>query len=1505
MRHFFVKIIMWISLFLTVSGFINAEVPTTSYVKANLQLDNITVTDVTGCYGNSNGELEIQVSGGKHPYRYSIDNGASYAANNLFTGLSAGVYFVIVEDVYGEMVSGNAVIGQPTKLHISNTLSTNVTGCYGDSNGTISITAINGTPPYTYSIDGGATFHNNGGNFTGLPAGSYSVVVQDNNGCIKVGQNINITQPVELEIVSVGKSDVNGCYGETTGSIEIISTGGTPLIQYSIDGVNFQTSKYFGGLPVGTYHAWVKDSKGCTVDGGEQIITQPAEIIITNETVTNVNTCFGENTGSINVSATGGSGHLEYAITGVYQVSNNFPDLYAGNYTITVIDEHGCIVNGSDVTITQPTPVLINSDTKTDVTGCYGDNTGQIIINASGGTPPLKYSIDDGTNFQSSGTFPNLLAGSYQTYVEDNNGCFLRGESHFLIQPGKIILDNADVTDVTTCYGANNGTMTILAYGGVAPLEYSPDNGITWYPNNYITGLTAGTYGAQVRDANLCKVIDNNTLTINQPSELQVTSEVPQAPSCYGGVDGQITIQATGGTGTVIYSVNGGTNYYEENVVTGLSAGIPYSISVMDGNNCTAIGGTYTLSNPPELIITNTNVQDVSSCHGGANGSIEITATGGTGQIHYSIDGGLNYVLTPLFENLTAGDYQVMVKDDNGCITTGSLITISQPSPVSISNIMKTNIEGCNGENIGSITIQASGGTSPFEYSINGGVDYYANGGIFNNLPAGSYEIYVKDQKNCSAIGNTVTITQPEVLYLDTIAHKDIQCNGQNNGEILMQVLGGAFPYYYSIDGGVSYTQNNIFINLTAGTYTVKIKDSYNCVLDGPVIDIIEPTELKIDAILSENIKDCYGDNTGSITIQSSGGTPEIQYSIDNGYSFYENGGSFENLSAGLYSIIVKDKNRCFVEGEAAIELTQPDRLVITEITTGNITCHGDNDGQIQVNAQGGTGSIQYSLGGVDYFDNAGLFAPLEPGDYSVFVKDENACVASEALVQIYEPPLLVIENITGIDEKCIDSNDGKITIYAIGGSNPLSYSIDGVNYDFNPAVTGLSPGKYKPFVRDYNGCIAEGDSVSIGSPDNSSIFNAAPLLGCSPLSVEFMEEVEGETYLWEFDDGFSSGNTNPTHIFVNKTLSPKNYTVWAYSFSDNGCKDSSSIQITVNPQPQLKFTTHKDTLYFPESEFIINNNSQAGYQNYYWDFGDGTNSMLEDPVSHTYDGCGDYKITMSAYNEWCSDTIETNVVVTAYQPELDFKPDTTGACFPATINFENFSEHGVSYFWDFGNGDTSNDFNASVLYEDYGDYKVSLKADGYCGTYAEKDTIIHIYDSPEIDFSVQPDSIMPPDQPVHCYNYSEGYELEYLWDFGDNSNSEEHSPIHYYTVPGEYKVKLKVVSGYGCIDSLISSNTVLVLPYGVLEFPTAFTPNGDGKNDFFMPAVYSSVAKYELLIYNRTGQLLFRSENPAEGWDGTYQGKKAPQDVYVWRVTGKFKNNAPFERTGNCTLLK
>jgi len=1480
-------------------------------------ITNIDITHVTVCKGDATGIIDITANGDA-PFTYSIleVNGGIFQASNIFNGLNAGTYTVAVKDTYGTPSTNSLVIiNEPPLLHIATEEKTDVTGCFGNNNGTITITANGGGGAIEYSIEEPANFGASG-NFASLLAGNYTVRVKDANGCLKQGTVLEIQQPLEISM-SAGANNVLGCHGDDNGSIEITASGGTSPLEYSIDnGTSWQNSKLFSMLAPANYQAIVKDAVGCPSPVVNLTITEPAQVVIDSETPIDVTTCNGESTGQITITASGGTPNLFYAINGIFQEDDGvFPNLFAGTYNVQVKDANQCTVNGSTLTIGQPSKIIIDSETKLDITTCFGDTTGTIDIVAHGGIPPLQYSVDNGANWQLSNSFL-VSAGSYQTLVKDVNDCIVTGQSHIVSQPIKLTITDVDITDVTTCFGGNDGTIHIVTNAGGTPnYEFSIDGEINYFTEYDIDTLSARTFDLIIKDAHNCKDTFEN-ITIGQPTQLIINdgATILKDPLCNGGTDGSIEVFASGGSEPIYYSSDGGTTFKNGSIISGLLANISYAIAVKDDHGCIVNGASYTLGQPAELVIDLISKQDVDDCFGGNNGSITITAHGGSPNIQYSINSEQDYQLSNTFLNLPASNNFIVIKDSHNCKVSGGNITITQPNAIHVTFQDFKNIEGCKSAEIGEIHIKADGGTDPILYSVDG-INYLANNGDFLHLGAGLYNISVKDDNDCIANGDDIKILEPDTLIVSVLSSKDIDCFGNANGNISLKASGGEFRWYYSIDGGVNYQTSPFFSNLNAGNYQIYVKDSYDCVRSGITQTIIQPSELVINSVNFEDINNCFGDDDGTITINASGGVASYLYSINLGSSWQNNNGIYTNLTPKDYFIKVRDANLCektFLDINSDIDtitITEPTELKPISINKLDIKCYKDNNGTIEALGSGGTGNIKYSINnGLTYpnADNDGHFEPLLAGEYFVRMKDANDCETSSYPISIYEPDSLYISSVTFEDEKCLGEKDGIITIFGVGGTSPFSYSIDGVSYQSNRKIDNLAAGTYIPMLKDVNNCEASADPVTISSPVNPSLFSTDVSEGCSPLSVQFNRLNDGVTYLWEFDDGETSSYNEPIHIFNNSTNNSIDFTVTAYSLSPSNCKDTAEMIITVKPKPQLEFIVSPIVTYFPETTRNITNNSPSGYINYIWDFDDGQTSNEENPGSHIYETCGDYDISVYAENTFtCSDTAFKTIRILTHSPEALFAVDTTEHCVPFSFNFENQSFNADSVEWILDDGTIINDNSFSRYYDNDGVYKIRLNAFGFCNTQDSYEQIITVHKSPIVNFESVPDTVMLPNQPIHCYNRSSDDAESFFWEFGDGGTSTEENPFYQYTKEGSYYIKLTVLSENKCIDSLTLSSEVVVLPAGNLIFPTAFSPNSSGINKVFKPIIYNSVETFKMKIFNRWGELVFYTDDIEKGWTGFFSGKLSMQDTYVWRAEGKFLNGTPYEMAGSVTLLR
>ena len=241
-----------------------------------------------------------------------------------------------------------------------------------------------------------------------------------------------------------------------------------------------------------------------------------------------------------------------------WQTSNTFNALVAGTYTIQIEDNNGCSYSASE-TITQPTVLVVSQGNVTNVS-CFGGNDGSLSVNASGATAPYQYSIDGGNTWQTSNTFNTLTAGTYTIDIKDNNNCS-DNVNITITEPTILVVSQGTITNVS-CFGGNDGSLSVNASGATAPYQYSIDGGITWQNSNTFNTLTAGTYTIDIKDNNNCS--DNINITITEPNQVNISTSFTE-PSCHGGSNGSISLNVSGATAPYQYSIDGGNTWQTSN----------------------------------------------------------------------------------------------------------------------------------------------------------------------------------------------------------------------------------------------------------------------------------------------------------------------------------------------------------------------------------------------------------------------------------------------------------------------------------------------------------------------------------------------------------------------------------------------------------------------------------------------------------------------------------------------------------------------------------------------------------------------------------------------------------------------------------------------------------------------------------------------------------------------------------------------------------------------------
>jgi hypothetical protein len=466
---------------------------------------------------------------------------------------------------------------------------------------------------------------------------------------------------------------------------------------------------------------------------------------------------------------------------------------------------------------------------------------------ASGGSGSGYVYSMDGLNFTSSGVFSGLSAGTKFVVIKDGSGCKNTVSGVIVSAGGPAIVSSTSQN--VSCNGGNDGAITITSVsGGTGTILYSKD-GVSFQASNSFTGLLAGTYDVQVKDANGC--IASVSKIISQPNAFLINTNVTNV-SCHGAQTGTVVVSASGGAGFFAYSLNGGFTYQSSSTFNNLASG-NYFVTIKDAANCIS-SKSFTITQPSDIhaIIGVLNV----SCHGANNGQINVYGSGGVAPYTYSLNGN-QYVSLGNFQNLTGGTfYNVNVKDANGCIAT-IVKYVSEPALLNL-NATKNDVS-CSGGNNGAISLNILGGVAPFEYAWSNG----ESGSSIDDLTAGIYSVEVTDHNGCMGL-MSFTINQPLAPLVVNAVLNPASNDISEDGSIDITVTGGTPPYDYSWSNG---TELQDLDSLNPGNYTITITDAKGCAL-ATTFTVEKASSIEEIETFDLNI---YPNPTAEFTLLSSG----------------------------------------------------------------------------------------------------------------------------------------------------------------------------------------------------------------------------------------------------------------------------------------------------------------------------------------------------------------------------------------------------------------------------------------------------------------------------------------------------------------------------------------------------------------------------------------------------------------------------------------------------------
>ncbi|MBO0934570.1 hypothetical protein [Fibrella aquatilis] len=978
------------------------------------------------CFGTATGAISTTATGGTstYSYRWSGPSGNG-AISPTLTNLLAGVYSVTLTDAQSCTLVRSLTLTNPPALSVTTTVQN--PACFGANTGSVNSLPTGGTAglasqPYTYLWSNGATTQN----LTSVLAGTYTVTVTDAQGCSRIA-TATLTNPPALSLaISIQNA---ACNGAATGSIDLTPTGGTGALSYKW--TSGSTTQDLTGIVAGIYSVTVTDANGCTATT-QATIQEPSSLTLTPSP--RPVSCFGGSNGQIGLTVQGGTAGLasqSYSYLWSNAASSSaLSGLSAGIYSVSVTDGNGCrsIVSA---TVLQPSALSLAAGV-TNI-ACAGGQTGSINTTPSGGIVPYRFSWSDGSTTED---IIGLSSGTYSLTVTDANACSIT-LSRSLTQPTGIAA-TASFTNVS-CNGGANGRIDLTPSGGVLPYTYLWSTGAV---TQDISGLSSNTYVVTITDANGCSF--NYAVPIIQPRPLTVQPD-PSDVLC-NGQTASIVTDTRGGTQPYSYLwSNGATTASVRNLPGEAINGITYSLTVTDGNGCTATTSA-TIKEPPPFGIA--AVVTPVACNAGSTGKIVLNVEGATPPYAFTIKNPANATVsnTSVVSGLSAGVYSATIVDVFNCIQTVA-ITVQEPPVITLSTAL-THIS-CYGNLDGAISLTATGGRQPFAYA-------WSDGGTTDNrpgLPAGSFSVVVTDANACT-VTTAVSLTQPPLLSLGG-SFTNVACFGVTNGQATVTPAGGTLPYTYiwagpTSNGAITQTVSS----LVAGTYSVTVTDGHGC-SDEIRFVISQPTALSAQ-LLTENLT-CQGNATGQIDLLPAGGISPYVFNWSNNLTTQ----NLASLQAGPYSVTIADANGCSLV--KSVTLTEPDLLTLTGATVP-VACFGRATGQISLTVSGGTGTRAYRWSDGTTSQNR---TSLVAGVYSVTVTDANQCAAGQSFT-ISEPTPLT-STISSQSIACFGSTTGSINLTVAGGTLPYSYTwADGVT---SPNRTGLAAGSYLVLITDGNGC--------------------------------------------------------------------------------------------------------------------------------------------------------------------------------------------------------------------------------------------------------------------------------------------------------------------------------------------------------------------------------------------------------------------------------------------------
>ncbi|MCX6271197.1 MAG: PKD domain-containing protein, partial [Bacteroidetes bacterium] len=1426
-----------------------------------IEQGSTTTSPVHPCFGDGSGEITFNPQGGVPPYEYSIldwnnifhifTSWTPFQTSNVFNslpGLYAVNYPVRIVDQFGCLFTTYVQVGSPPDIVLTDTNITHVS-CYRYKDGEISIQGQGGTGPLLYALNEGnfdsITF------FPDLDTGLYYIHVKDSVLCERVFGPYRIIEPALLTAHDDNVDQTLNCSGDTTASILIDASGGTPPYSYTFVGpydsppyisdTVTSTNPLLLNLHGGKYKVIVTDQHGCTTT----VITsrwEPPPLLMTAVTGS-TNDCADTMHFKVVINVTGGSDtYVNYwffnnaGIQLYTGPSNTIQGLSPGDYSAVVLDSRGC-----KDTLFFTIRVLESNITGSHIKNCRGsnDNDGWACVEGLYGSGSFTYLWSQGSPISCA---IGLDTGWYYVIVTDALMHCKVHDSVYIGQPDSALTATL-YSDSTGCQGSNDGSAWVVPSGGTPPYTYnwvwygSPS--ITDPTNDTITTLSAGLYFVTVTDSLKCTF--TGSIWVNSPPNGIVHFTISWGCT-YETYMAQVNV--IGGAQPFTYS------WTPDLSSTSMLTGPPdtYTVVVTDRNHCT-FEGTITL----EEFKANLEVHSA-HCKGDSLGWATANPTGGNPGLYqyqwFQLGNPVFISNNDTLLGFPAGDYGLKLTDHHGCADSIPFKIDESANPLTLTVSSSSIYNKCSSDHEGFAVATAQYGTPPHLFNWQPGDSITS---FITHLGAGTYYVTLTDGAGC-IINDSAIITAPPPIIIDSIHIDSLKCDQPDStGGATIYASGGTPNLEYRKDGG-PWQLSNHFPGLTKGPHNLEVKDHNQCII-ATIIDIPAPPPLVVTLVPAP--PSGFGIYDGSVSAIVTGGIPPYTYLWSNNAIT----SSISGLGSGIFCLTVTDHHGC-VE-KPCLALSSPGELLLA-YSSQDINCHGDFTGSIDAVASGGVPPYAFSWSPVTSPPPAVtadqlIWNTLPAGVYNINVTDFNN-ISTSLIITLGEPTQPFQLNLVYADFICPGTNPpaGKITANLSGNTPPYYYSwYGGSGINTESIYDSLQAGHYTVTIKDSKGCEIS-DEADIGLY-TKPVANISVTFVCQGISTILTDQsfATGTT----LDSGFIYwGDTQHTnylyppdpprtlsHLYQFADIHPVKFLVKDHHECYSDTLESSAVVLS---SPTAAFVYDSACLggVIHLIDTSLNNGNTITLRK--WIVGDQT--VINTPF-YNWDadqqGISDMKLIVQNALA-CKDSVTHQLVVDSLP--FPYFTYTDSICERGMVRFTDTSEPNGSavagWFWKFGDGNSSSNQNPIHSYLQVNtSYEVTLIATSQrgCSDSLKK----QVYVSPPFTMRMDADTVCfgtsTPFRGTILYPPGDSWVYQY-WYFGDGHTAfvpfpGTDSTPHTFLAQGTYISILLGQDAFGCEDLAFDSLVVVdPLPeadftYHVfcdeqpVSFHSTYSPSGQG----------------------------------------------------------------------------